>query len=357
MYQILIRLFTIVLKSIQTLFKSKSDLLLENFALRQQLAQYLAKNIKPKLTDVDRLFWVALRQVWEKWTDSLIIVKPQTVIDWQRRRFKRHWTKLSIKNKKPGRKRIKKEIRDRIYRMARENHWGAPRIYSELLMLGYTKVSEATVSRYLRSFRSINPDQKKRQQTWVTFLKNHRDVISAMDFFVVPTIKFNILFVFFIIDHSRRKIIHFNITNHPSAQWVIQQLRDAFPFDQVPKYLIMDRDKIFSQRVKGFLERQLGIKSKVTSYKSPWQNGIAERFILSIRNELLNHVIVFNENHLRRLVKAYIEYYHKDRCHLSLGRDSPLGRAAQKKPSESANAISIPKLGGIHHRYEWKEVA
>jgi len=119
----------------------------------------------------------------------------------------------------------------------------------------------------------------------------------------------------------------------------------------------MDRDKIFSSRVKGFLERQLGIKPKVTSYMSPWQNGIAERLILSIRNEILNHVILFNEDHLRRLMREYVEYYNRDRCHLSLNRDSPSGRAIQKKPSESANVISIPKLNELQHRYEWKVAA
>ena len=135
-------------------------------------------------------------------------------------------------------------------------------------MLGFTSISEATVSRYLRKFRSQNPDEKK-QQSWMTFLKNHRDVISAMDFFIVPTITFNILFVFFIIDHSRRNIIHFNVSNHPSAQWVIQQLRNAFPFEAAPDYLIFDRDTIFSSKVKRFLERQLGTTPKVTSYRSP----------------------------------------------------------------------------------------
>ena len=263
----------------------------------------------------------------------------------------------TIKQKqKPGRKRTNKEIRDLIYRMAGENNWGAPRIYSELLMLGFTEISEASVSRYLHTFRSKHPDENK-QQSWMTFLKNHRDVITAIDFFIVPTFNFNILFVFFIIDHSRRKIVHFNITNHPSALWVIQQFRDAFPFDQIPKYLIMDRDKIFSSRVKGFLERQLGINPKVTYHRNPWQNGIAERFVLSARNDLLNSVSVINEDHLRRLIKEYIEYYNNDRCHLSLERDSPLGRKAQEKPSESGKIFSISKLSGLQHRYEWKKAA
>ena len=168
MYQILIRLLTGFLIIIRTLFKSKSNLLLENLALRQQLSTYLIQKTKPTLTDLDRSFWEALKQVFNMWMDSLIIVKPQTVVDWQNRRFRKHWKKISIQNKKPGRKRIKKEIRDLLYRIARENHWGAPRIYSELLMLGYTAISEATVSRYLRRYRSKHPDKKK-QQSWMTF--------------------------------------------------------------------------------------------------------------------------------------------------------------------------------------------
>ena len=272
MYQILIRFLSIVFTIIQSVFKSKNNLLFENLALRQQLAIFQTKQAKPRIINIDRLFWIALRQVWAKWIDALIIVKPETVIDWQTRRFRRHWARISSK-KKPGRKRLKKEIRDLIYRMAGENHWGAPRIYSELLMLGFTDISEATVSRYLQKFRSKHPDEKK-QQSWLTFIRNHLDVISAMDFFIVPTVKFQILFVFFIIDHKRRVIRHFNVTDHPSALWVIQQLRDAFPFDQISKYMIMDRDKIFSERVKGFLEQQLEIKPIITSYKGPWQTEL-----------------------------------------------------------------------------------
>ena len=272
MYRPLIKFFTISLIILNVLFKSKSDLLLENIALRQQLSTYLIKKTKPKLSDLDRSFWIALKHIFGKWRNSLVIVKPQTVIDWQNRRFKRHWTQISAKNKSPGRKRIKKEVRDLIYGMAGDNMWGAPRIYSEILMLGFTDVSEATVSRYLRKFRSQNPNEK-RQQSWMTFLRNHRDVIFAMDFFIVPTVTLNILFVFFIIDHKRRIIEHLNVTAHPYAQWVIQQLRDAFPFDSAPKYLIMDRDKIFSPRVKAFLESQLGVQPKVTSSRAPGRTG------------------------------------------------------------------------------------
>ena len=142
------------------------------------------------------------------------------------------------------------------------------------------------------------------------------------------------------------------MATQPSAQSVVQQLRDAFSFDSAPKYMIMDRDRIFSARVKGFLERRLGVKPTVTSYKSPWQNGITERLILSIHNELLNHIIVFNEDHLRRLMSEYVAFYNKDRCHLSLDRDSPMARTAQKKSSQSAKVIFVLKLGGIQNKYE-----
>ena len=272
------RLFMIVLKVIRILFKTKDDLLTENLALRQQLAAFKAKKIKPKLSDMDRSFWVALREAWSNWADALIIVKPETVVDWQRRRFKKYWWRKSSRNRKPGRKQTAHEIILLIRQMATQNNWGAPRIYSELLMLGYENVKQKTVSRYLRLFRSQHPDKKK-QQSWRTFLENHRDAISAMDFFVLPTVRFGILYVFFVIDHAKRKIVHLNITEHPTAEWVKQQLREAFPFNSFPKYLIFDRDSIFSGQVKEFIQ-SMGAIPKIISYQSPWQNGVAERWIL-----------------------------------------------------------------------------
>ncbi|MEE8416380.1 MAG: integrase core domain-containing protein [Desulfobacterales bacterium] len=355
MYQAISPLFVIVFKVIRILFRSKNDLIIENLALRQQLAACRTKKIKPKLSDMDRSFWVALREVWSNWTDTLIIVKPETVVDWQRRRFKKYWWEKSSRNRRPGRRRIDQEIRDLIKQMVRENNWGAPRIYSELLMLGYKNVKERTVSRYLRIFRSKHPDKQK-QQSWRTFLKNHRDTISAMDFFVVPTVTFRLLYVFFVIDHAKRKIVHLNITEHPTTEWVIHQLREAFPFGSFPKYLIFDRDSIFSIQVKEFI-KSMGTEPKVISYRSPWQNGVAERWILSVRTELLNHVIIFSEDHLRRLLKKYVTYYNHDRCHLTLDRNTPLGRKVQSKPPESSNLISIPRVGGLHHKYVWRKAA
>ncbi len=241
--------------------------------------------------------------------------------------------------------------------MAGENRWGAPKIYEELLKLGYgDEVSLSTVTRYLRRYKSENPDKKKRQ-SWRTFLRNQIEFIAAIDFFIVPTAGFKFLFCFFVIHHKRREILHINVTEHPTAKWVIQQLREAFPFDKIPKYLIFDRDKIFSKAVRGFIKYSLNIKSKQTSIKSPWQNGVAERWILSARSELLDHVIIRDENHLQRLLKEYVKYYNQDRCHLSVNMDSPFGRPVQPKPSDSAKVITIPRLGGLVHRYEWRDAA
>jgi putative transposase len=359
MYRALIQFLIFQFTIIKILFKSKDDLVLEIIELRQQLATYQVKKEKPKnITDTIRFYLIALKETWAKWRDALVIVTPETVIGWQQRRFKKYWTKLSNKNKKPGRPSIKLEIRALIKRMASENFtWGAPRILSELRKLGYTEkqVSQRTVSRYLKKLRPNDSDKARRKrQQWKTFLENHRKHIMAMDFFTVPTISFKILYVFFIIDHARRKIVHFNITEHPTEAWIIQQLRDAFPFDSAPKYLIFDRG--FSLRVKQFI-KDIGVKPKVTAYQSPWQNGVAERFVLSVRIEMLNHIIIFNEDHLRDFMKQYLNYYNNERCHLSVERDSPNGRKVEKKPSESAKIIAFPKLGGLHHAYQWEKAA
>jgi len=244
--------------------------------------------------------------------------------------------------------------------MALENlSWGSPRIYYELLKLGYTKiqVSQRTVSRYLKKIRPDDPENtRKKRQQWKTFLKNHREYIMAMDFFIIPTISFKILYVYFIIDHARRKIVHFNVTEHPTADWVILQLKNAFPFESSPKYLIFDWDSIFSARVKQFI-KDMGTKPKVTGYKCPWQNGVAERYVLSVRNDMLNQMVIFNEEQLQDFMQQYVEYYNNERCHLSVDRDSPNGREIQNKPFGFAKIISYPRIGGLHHIYKWDKVA
>ncbi len=233
--------------------------------------------------------------------------------------------------------------------MAAENRWGAPRIHAELLKLGIL-VSERTVSRYLPK-KPSGPDAVQR---WKRFLHNHRDVLVGVDFFTVPTVTFRVLYVFFVIHHGRRRILHTGVTEHPSERWVIQQLREAFPFDTAPRYLILDRDGKYGRVVPKKLE-SWGVKIVRTAWRSPWQNGVAERWVSSVRAELLDHVVIFNEAQLHRLLDHYVTYYNRDRCHLTLEKDAPEPRKVQPRPTASAKVVALPRVGGIHHRYQWSD--
>jgi len=236
--------------------------------------------------------------------------------------------------------------------MVEENpSWGAPRIHGELLKLGFD-VTERTVSRYLR--RLYPRDQSRK--LWAAFLRNHRDVIAAMDFFTVPTLTFRVLYCFFVIEHGRRRILHLNVTDHPTGPWIVQQLREAFPESCPYRYAILDRDGKFDREVTDLLTAS-GMKPKRISPASPWQNGIAERWIGSCRRDLLDHVVVFNQAHLLRLANDYLSYYHTDRTHDGLEKDTPATRAAAPKPTESARLVAHPRVGGLHHRYEWQQAA
>ncbi len=234
--------------------------------------------------------------------------------------------------------------------MARDG-WGAPRIHGEQTKLGFV-VSEATVSRYLPR-RPVDPDQVKR---WIAFLRNHKDAIAAMDFFTVPTISLRVLYGFFVIEHGRRHVLHFNATFNPTAAWVIQQLREAFPYDTAPRHLLFDRDAIFSPAVVRFV-KAMGTKPRRISYRCPWQNPVAERWIGSCRRELIEHVVVLDQRHLIRLVRSYLTYYHDDRVHLGLNKDTPNKRPVTPRPSPTASVVALPRVGGLHHRYEWREAA
>ena len=234
--------------------------------------------------------------------------------------------------------------------MASENHWRARKIQAELSKLGI-EVSLATISRYLPKPEPAPGSH----QRWITFLRNHRDVITAMDFFVVPTVRFHLLYVWFAIDHGRRRILHFNVTGNPVACWVIQQLRDAFPGEPSHRFLIFDNDAIFSTEVACSIER-FGIDPRRTALRSPWQNGTAERFVGTVRRELLDHVVVMSEEHLRRLLREYIAYYNAERVHTSI-MDAPAGRASETRPSGAAKIVRLPRVGGLHSRYVWREAA
>ena len=218
-------------------------------------------------------------------------------------------------------------------------------------MLGFV-VSDRTVARYMPR-RPRDPDAHQR---WMTLLRNHRDGLAAMDFFTVPTIRFQVLYVLFIIHHARRKIMHVGITANPNAAWICQQLREAFPDDDAPRYLIYDRDGKFGHDVIRTL-KAMGVKIDRTAYRSPWQNGVAERWVLSVRQDLLNNVIVLGERHLRRMLREYVRYYHEDRCHLALEKDCPVKRPRTQRPDPKAKIIALPRVDGLHHRYEWRLAA
>lgn len=210
--------------ALSRLFRSRACLWLENLALRQQLTVLQAKRRRPRLSIVDKLFWVIARKFWSDWKKSLLVVRPETVVRWHKAGFRLYWRWISRKEK-TGRKTISKELRDLIFQIMQENPtWGAPRIHGELLKLGF-EVSERTVLRWMRRApRSPEPAQR-----WKTFLSNHREAIGAMDFCTVPTLSFGVLYLFFVIGHDRRRIVHFNVTRHPTSAWVVQQLREAFP--------------------------------------------------------------------------------------------------------------------------------
>ncbi len=323
---------------------------LEIVALRQQVSVLKRKSPRPRLSPWDQLFWVFLRRAWSRWAEVLVVVKPETVVGWHRTGFRLYWRFLSRRREK-GRPRISSELRQLIERMAKENRtWGAPRIHGELLKLGF-EVSERTVSRFLARV-GYNGDARK---LWLIFLENHRDVVAAMDFFTVPTATFRVLYCFFVISHSRRGILHFNVKEHPTGQWIVQQLRETFPEDTAPKYVILDRDRKFAGDPTEMI-KSMGSRLIRTAYRSPWQNGVAERWVGSCRRELLDHVIVFNEAHLRRLVREYLRYYHVDRTHDGLGKDTPEKRPVEGWEGRHCRVVAIPRVGGLHHRYTWRAV-
>ena len=213
---------------------------------------------------LDRLFWLIVRRCWSGWKQALLVVTPETVVRWHRAGFRWYWMLISKVRKRLGRRAISQEVRDLIFQMVTENpSWGAPRIHGELLMLGFD-VSERTISRWMKRAQR-NPEPAKR---WITFLRNHKEAIAAMDFFTVPTATFGLLYCFFIISHDRRRILHFNVTKHPTTQWIIQQLREAFPFDSAPRFLIFDRDAKYGLEVPVAI-RFLSIRSVRTSFESP----------------------------------------------------------------------------------------
>ena len=311
--------FGVLAATLSATFQSRAALHLENLALRHQLGE-----------------------AWTDWRGALVIVRPHTVIAWRRKGFRLFWTR-KIRRGKPGRPTVPKDVRELIRRLCCDNPlWGAPRIHGELLKLG-VNVGETSVGRHMVRRR------KPPSQTWRTFLQNHVTSLVPVDFFTVPTIRFQVLHVFLVLAHDRRRIVHFNVTAHPTAEWTAQQLREAFPFDRIPRYMLRDRDGIFGGEFRKD-GKAMGIEEVLSAPQPPWQRAYVERVIGSIRRECLDHVIVFNAASLYRHVKSFVAYYHESRTHLSLAKDAPVSRPVQGPGA--GRIVAIPQLGGLHHRYE-----
>ncbi len=334
-------MITLILIGLLRGVRTQRSLVLENLALRHQLVVLQRTVPRPRLRTADRLFWVLLSRLWAGWTDAISVVQPATVIRWHRTGFKLFWARKSRRTG-PGRPAVAPEVRALIRHMARANPlWGAPRIHGELQKLGL-EISQAAVSKYLGR-RSKPPSQ-----TWRTFLDNHLQTLVSVDFFVVPTVLFKVLFVFVALAHERRRVLHINVTDAPTAQWTAQQLVEAFPWETAPRYLLRDRDTVygvaFSRRAQS-----MGIHEVKTAARSPWQNPYVERLIGTLRRECLDHVVVLNEPHLRRLLSAYLIYYHGARTHLSLEKDAPEPRPVERL--DEGRIVETPMVGGLHHRY------
>src|SRR6267142_374474 len=335
----MIGLWCFILAVLASPFKSKTRLEAENAALRHQLI-VLRRKMKGRaqLTNNDRWFFIQMYRWFPSILEVFVIIRPETLVHWHRAGFRRYWR---WKSRSPGgRPQIETELRALIRRMSVENPlWGAPRIHGELLKLGF-EVAQSSVAKYMVKRRGPS------SQGWLTFLRNHAPDIAGMDLFVVPTIGFDLLYGFVIVRLGRRDLVCINVTANPTAEWVARQITEAFPWDEAPHYLIRDRDRIYGSVVTRRL-RAMGIRDKPTAPASPWQNGVVERLIGSIRRQCVDHIIVLGEVHLRQILQSYARYYNDIRTHGSLDKDAPVSRPIQRTGIISSHAI----LGGLHHHY------
>ena len=321
-------------------FRSRAVLELENLALRHQLLVLRRQRPgRPRLFTIDRLLWVWLYQLWPRCLDTMVLVKPATVVQWHRHGFRLFWRWRS----RSGRPSLDREVRDLIRQMNAANPlWGAPRIHGELLKLGI-EISQATVAKYMVRRRG------RPSPTWRSFLRNQAAGIAAIDMFVVASASFRLLYVMIILAHDRRKIVRFDVTRYPTAGWLARQVTDAFPWDTAPRYLLRDRDSTYGQDFRKQVDA-MGITEVVSAARSPWQNAYVERVIGSIRRECLDHIVIFNERHLCGILSSYADYYHHSRTHLSLDKDCPDPRPVM--PPRSGRVVAFPQVNGLHHRYE-----
>src|ERR1700675_787355 len=335
----MIALAYFVLAVLASPFKSKSRLEAENAALRHQLIVLRRKvRGRAQLTNGDRWFFIQLYRWFPSILEALTIIRPETLVRWHRVGFRFYWCWKS--RTRGGRPQIETDLRGLILRMSIENPlWGAPHIHGELLKLGF-EVAQSSVAKYMVKRRGPP------SQGWRAFLHNNASYIAAMDLLVVPTIGFDLLYAFIIVRLGRRDLVWINVTAHPTAEWVARQITEAFPWNEAPRYMIRDRDRIYGAVVRRRL-RAMGIRDKPIAPASPWQNGFAERLIGSIRRECSDHIIVLGEAHLRRILKSYARYYNETRTHLALDKDAPLSRTVKR----AGRILCRPVLGGLHHEY------
>jgi transposase InsO family protein len=335
----MIGLLGFVLAVLASPFKSKLRLEAENAVLRHQLI-VLRRSLhgRVRLTNHDRWFLIQLYRWFPSILQVLTIIRPETLVRWHRAGFRCYWRWKS--RRLGGRPQIDTELRLLIRRMSVENPlWGAPRIHGELLKLGI-EVAQSSVAKYMVKRRGPP------SQGWRTFLHNHAPAIAAMDVFVVRTIGFDLLYAFVIVRLDRRDLVWINVTATPTAEWVARKITEAFPWNEAPRYMIRDRDRIYGSIVMRRL-RAMGIRDRPITPASPWQNAFAERLIGSIRRECVDHIIVLGEAHLRRVLRSYADYYNNFRTHRSLNKDAPVSRPVQRIGSIKSHAI----LGGLHHHY------
>jgi hypothetical protein len=318
-------------------FRSRSVVELENLAPRHQV--HVLRRQRPgrlQMFAIDSLLWVWLYRLWPRCLELMILVKPATVVQWHRQGFRLFW-RWRFKSGRPS---VDREIRDLIRQMSSANAlWGAPRIHGELLKLGI-EVSQAIVAKYMVRRRGTP------SPTWRNFLRNQVEGIAAIDMFVVASASFRLLYVMVILAHDRRNIVLAAVTEHPTAAWFSRQVTEAFPWDPAPRFLLPDRDASYGSCLCNWIEA-MGITEVITAPRSPWQNAYVERVIGSIRRECLDHIVIFNQRHLRHVLSSYVDYYQRACTHLSLDKDCP-----DSRPIQHRSVGAIPKVGGLHHRYE-----
>jgi putative transposase len=337
---------SLLLGTLTDLARSKSELVAENALLRQQLIILRRQVKRPACTKTDRMLLVLLARIVRTWKQALLIVQPETLLRWHRQGFQLYWKyKSRAVSLKP---RLSQETISLIQAMARDNRlWGAERIRGELLKLGI-HVCKRTIQKYMRAVRTTKP----RGQTWATFLQNHTKDIWACDFLQVPDLFFRSLFAFFVIDLHSRRVIHVGATRSPTDAWTAQQLREATPFGQGPKYLIHDRDSKFGSRFARVAATS-GIKLLKTPYHTPRANAICERFQGSVRRECLDHLLILQEKQLHRVLHAYVAYFNQARPHQGIGQQIPEQKAGSSCATtpKGSKVVAVPILAGLHHDY------